>query len=409
MKPKYKIYLKLNIMSLAFVAVSFISVTLAWFAYSGLADVRTEVNIKAWNIELEKDGEKVSNDIVISLSDLYPGMNTVNEKINIKNLGDSDAQISYSIVSARILGAPEDNYIVNEEVTTSNFVEDRLSHDYPFHININLSKNYALAQGDGSTFEVSVSWPLDSESDELDSSWGSNAYLFQKNEEALKLQDANYQIRPSIQVIMTVTAEQYLTADTSSDTSFDLGNKVLFDVVSNSVCTDISTTCLETYVIDVNSTLGDDTVTLLPNPNNTYLEGSYSDYNTLLASITNGWTVSTRPLLINDILQVVSRDIMSSFLVRNGISDAIIGNLTYNNRINIELNRAISYNGYYKYLNGKYGYLMSNTCYWTNSEYDVNNGFAVIKTDEINSKVYNELKANNCKIVPVIIANKANL
>lgn len=409
MKPKYKMYLRLNIMSLVFVVVSFISVTLAWFAYSGLVDVKTEVDVKAWYIELEKDGQAVSNNIVISLSDIYPGMNIVNEIVSIKNLGDSDAQVRYTIDSARILGAPEDKYIVDDEITTSEYVEDILSHNYPFHININLSRKYILAKGEESLFEVSVSWPLDSESDQIDSSWGTNAYLFQQSEQELKNLDESYQIRPSIQVILSVTAEQYLTTDTASDPDYDLGDTVLFDVVSNSLCTVISSTCLETHIIDVNSTLGDNAVTLLPNPSNTYLNGVYSDYNTLLATVTNGWTVSTRSLVVDDILNVVSKDVMSSVLVREGISDSIIGNLSYSNRLNTELTRAVTYNGYYKYVNEKYNYFDSDTCYWTNSEYDINNGFAITKIDEINSKVYNELKATSCKVVPVIIANKTDI
>jgi hypothetical protein len=89
------------------------SVTLAWFAYSGLADVSTEIGVKAWYIELDKNGEEVSNDIVISLPEIYPGMTTVNEVVNIKNLGDSDAQVKYSIVSARILDNTSDNYVVD--------------------------------------------------------------------------------------------------------------------------------------------------------------------------------------------------------------------------------------------------------------------------------------------------------
>ena len=78
MKEKLKKYLKVNIMSLVFIVVSLISVTLAWFAYSGLTEVKTEIDVKAWYIELEKDGSTVSNDIVISSDDIYPGMDTIN-------------------------------------------------------------------------------------------------------------------------------------------------------------------------------------------------------------------------------------------------------------------------------------------------------------------------------------------
>ena len=45
MAKRYKKYLKLNIMSLFFAGLSFISITLAWFAYSGLVTAKTEINV----------------------------------------------------------------------------------------------------------------------------------------------------------------------------------------------------------------------------------------------------------------------------------------------------------------------------------------------------------------------------
>ena len=80
-----KKHLKLNIMSLFFVAVSLLSITLAWFAYSGIANTATEVDVKAWYIEFSKNNETVSNEVVLSLNDIYPGMETVTEKIDVKN------------------------------------------------------------------------------------------------------------------------------------------------------------------------------------------------------------------------------------------------------------------------------------------------------------------------------------
>ena len=169
MERKHKLFLKLNLMSLFFVAISFVSITLAWFAYSGLSSATVDVDIKAWNIEFKNGEQVVSNEIVISLSDIHPGMDTEFKDVDISNLGDSDAQISYNIKSVRVLS----------EVLTNNSNEeliDKLSHDYPFHINMNLDKDYALAHGDNSKFNVSISWPLDSNNDELDSEWGNKAY-----------------------------------------------------------------------------------------------------------------------------------------------------------------------------------------------------------------------------------------
>ena len=85
MKDKYKKFLKLNVMSLFFIAISSISVTLAWFAYSGIAKVSTEIEVKSWLIEFEKNEKTVSNNIVISLTEIYPGMKTLHESLKIKN------------------------------------------------------------------------------------------------------------------------------------------------------------------------------------------------------------------------------------------------------------------------------------------------------------------------------------
>ncbi len=408
MMKRLKTYLKLNLMSIFFIIVSFISVTLAWFAYSGLSNVDTEIGVKAWYIELEQNGEQVSNDLIIPVLDIYPGMDTIYEKVNINNLGDSDARIKYKIVSARILDDESDNYVVNDQVT-SEYVEDLLSHAYPFHININLTKNYALAQVGESSFEVSISWPLDSGNDELDGIWGANAYQFRQSEELTKSNAPEYEIRPSMQLVISVTAEQYIEEDTESDLNYNLGDTVLFDVVSNSACLEISSTCLNTYIIDTNNTIGDGTVTLLPDVSNSYTSNTYSNYDTSLSSLTSSWTATTRALVIGDILGIISKDIMNSLLIRDGISNSIIGNLSYGNRLTTEVSTTISSGGYYTFLNEKFNYLISNNCYWIKTEYDTTNSFVVEKIDTINSKIYGKSKDSTCQVIPVIVANKSNL
>lgn len=210
MKIKHKIYFRLNLMSIFFMIVSFISVTMAWFAYSGLVTVSTEVNVKAWYIELEKDGTVVSNSVSISLADIYPGMETVTETIIIKNLGDSDAEVKYEIASARILGDEADNYVIDGGDVTSQYIENILANQYPFKISINLDKNYVLTKSEPALFEISISWPLDSGDDTIDSFWGTEAYKFYQSEEEKKVLNPDYQIRPSIGIIINLIAEQYL-------------------------------------------------------------------------------------------------------------------------------------------------------------------------------------------------------
>ena len=95
--------LKKNIFLIFFIAVSFIATTYAWFAYSGLKSATALVDVKTWYIEFSKTGKAISNNIVISLDKIEPGMKTINEIVDIENKGDSDAKLSYKIESIRIL------------------------------------------------------------------------------------------------------------------------------------------------------------------------------------------------------------------------------------------------------------------------------------------------------------------
>lgn len=404
MNKKHKAYLKLNLMSLFFVVVSFISITLAWFAYSGLARVKTEVNVKAWYIDFKQGNTSVSNDIVISLSEIYPGMETISEIIDIQNLGDSDAEIKYEIISARIF---------DEEIDVSNLEEglinDKLSQQYPFHINIGITDYHIAAKTGSGAFEVSVSWPLDADNDKLDSIWGNAAYQFQQEEENKKLADPDYVVRSALKIVISVTVEQYIESNESPDPNYELGDTVLYDVVNNQVCDQISDTCLKTYVIDANNKIGDPNVSLLPSLYRTYESSSYSNYNTTLNNITSSWNVSTRPLVVDDLLNIISNDVIDSKLVRPNLSDVIIGNLNYPDRITTMINNAVSYDGYFTFNNERFSDLSSNKCYWLNSEYDINKAFAFEKIDDTTSKIYGNNKTNNCSVIPVIIVAKSNL
>lgn len=405
MKEKYKVYAKINILSLFFIAVSFISVTLAWFAYSGLTSVGTEIGVKAWYIKFDKDIE--SNNIVISLDDVYPGMDTKSEKVKISNLGDSDAQISYSILSARLLGNN-----LEEKIADTSKLEDVLAHDYPFHININLNKTYALQQGDESEFVVSVSWPLDSNQDDLDSQWGSDSYKFM--EEQLKLPDEERESQ--IKIVISLKAEQYIGDSTSADPLYNLGDMILIDTETGYKCSEVKGSCIKTNVIDVNNTINDAEVMLLPDLYESYDHVKYGG----LAEVTGEWKVATTPLNINHLLNVISTDIIDSVLVRDNLSDKVIGNLKYTNdlesRLDIELNKITNSDEkykflYYRFLNEKFPFLVSSKCYWINTEYDSENVFALTKIDDTYSKIYKESKEKEagCELVPVIIASKSLL
>ena len=287
-------------------------------------------------------------------------------------------------------------------------LEDKLSHDYPFHLNINLSNNYATSKDGHSQIEVSVSWPLDSDNDEVDSEWGNKAFDFQKSENDKFNLDPNYQIRSSLKVVISVKAEQYMNSNESPDLNYGLGQVVLYDVVNNKVCNELGGTCIKTYVIDNNNKVGDKAVTLLPDLFGSYKSGTYDEYTSLFNALASEWKVNLRPLKVEDVLKIISNDVTNSVLVRDGLSNDIIGHLKYNDRINTELNKAVSYNGYYTFMNSRFNYLMTSRCYWLNNEYN-DGAFALVKVDNDTSKIYKEDRSNSCNIVPVITVSKGNL
>lgn len=404
MESRYKAYLKLNLMSIFFIAVSFISVSLAWFAYSGLSNVATEIDVKTWFVEFQKDNAPVSNNIVISLSEIYPGMETVHETVKIQNKGDSDATLNYNITSARILDES-----LSSEVYPKEFIVDKLSNVYPFKINISLSKTFLASGGDTSVFDVSISWPLDSGNDEIDSSWGRESYLFQENEQNKLNADSSYQVKPSVKIVIAVKAEQFIESEESTDIKYNLGDTLLYDVSSNTKCNQLGGTCLKTHIIDINNQ--NDEVTLLPDLYNTYSSGVYNNYQSLLQETTKNWNVITKPLTISNLLNVVSNDVMNSLIIRETISDSILGNVSYNNRVDEVVAKTVDskYNGYFTFLNERFNYLATNKCYWINNEYNSDKAFALTKIDDVKSKIYGEIKTSNCSAIPTIVIEKSKL
>lgn len=401
MERKHKLYLKLNIMSLFFVGVSFISITLAWFAYSGLITARTEINVKSWQIEFNNKGQKASNELTISLDEIYPGMDTVSEKIEIRNLGDTAATIDYDIASARIL----DETLTESDQDT---LKDILSHNYPFHIDMSLSSNYAHENDGYSEFEIAISWPLESNNDSDDSKWGRAAYDFQLAEaEAAK--EPTYTARQALKIEISLTAAQYIDQSDAVDPDYIPGTIVLYDVIQNKKCTTISDSCLKTYVIDKNNKLSDSSVKLLPDLYDTYITSTADNYTEKLTELTKTWTVTKRGLKAEDIIPIISNDVLQSIIMRPSLSNEVIGYIKTEERLNSSIKKVIDYNGNYRFSNERYPYFNSSKCYWLDTEYNESGQFALKEIDNKYSKIYKEIKGTECSIVPIIEVSKNNL
>lgn len=417
-KRRRRAYMKLNIMTLFFAGVSFISITLAWFAYSGLITARTEINVKAWNIEFNKNGDPVSNELIIRTS-IEPGMETMTEVIDIKNLGDTAAAVTYEIESARIL---DDEITADEE--DQDKLKDELSHDYPFHVDMSISDNYIHAHDGTGKFQISVSWPFESGNDEWDSEWGEKAYDFALNESKKEPADQRYAIKLEIHL----KAVQYIDEADAIDHRFRTGNIILYDVDKNEQCSKIEGSCIKTYVIDQDNRISHSSVHLLPELYNNYITGTYDNIESKITELTTNWQVTTAPLKVADILPIVSNDISSSIIMRPNLSNETIGYLNYNGTVKYPINSDITYegrlaaqikkvteaDGSFRFTNTGYPYFTTTKCYWLNDTYNETKHFALQRIDETYSKVYGqEINVNGnkteCSIVPVIEVSKAKL
>lgn len=398
MDKRRKVNIRLSIMSITFMVISFISVTLAWFAYSGLSKVDTDVTVKSWYIEFKRGEEVATKDIVISLDDVKPGMETNTEEIVINNKGDSDASIKYKIEYVKILN--EDNMTSSLD-TTSDYIEDVIAHNYPFHINMGLDRNNVLLKGEENRFKISVSWPLDSGDDKLDSLWGNKAYQYQK--------DTNNS-SPLIKLGISLIAEQVIEDDENElDHNYDLGKLILYDVKDNKTCNNINSTCIKTHVIDTKNKIADDIVTLLPSFDNNYLENTFYNSDSLYNNIISSWNANTRKLSVEDVLKVISTDIDNTIIKKEGLSDLILGKVDYKTRVSTVLDNNSNYNASYVFKNSSFLYLASNTCYFLDGHDNSTFAYSLAKIDNDTSSINMVSKEKTCKVIPVIIANKSSL
>lgn len=406
MEDKHKRYLKLNLISLFFVTVSFISVSLAWFAYTGIASSGLDVDIKAWHIEFNGKS-KAQNEIVIPLTNIYPGMDTIVESVNIKNKGDSDAKLSYKIKSIRILDEEIDTTVSQDELL------DQLANNYPFSIDISISKQYIDASIGESSIDLSVSWPLDSDNDKDDSLWGDKTYQFQDNEKKLAGSDPEYSERTSIKVVIDLLAEQNVDKFT-----YNTGNMILYNPIEDKVCDTIGGNCYKTNMISTYQNESEE-VYLIPNILNDYGHGIYEQAQTIYEELTEDWITKTKSFEIQDLINIVGLDVNKTILKKEKklesgeiikLSDEIVGYVTNDKRFEeFMTNKMIKYNGQIEYDSEKYDYLSTEKCYWLNYEISEDKAYAMKKDREGVMKIYPELKTEDCYVAPIIIMPKSKV
>ena len=147
LKEKYQKYSKLSFMSIFFAAVSLLSVTFAWFAYSNIVDNDLKVQIKSWNIDITQNNTSISNQIGVEIPDFYPGSEPFNRTIMINNLGDIGANISYKIKYLRIFDTVYELDNQDELFNKVESVKEKMMNDASFELNEKLSYDDCVKLG----------------------------------------------------------------------------------------------------------------------------------------------------------------------------------------------------------------------------------------------------------------------
>lgn len=103
---------KSTTLKLALIMLNFIFATFAWFTYTMILDPTVDVNLSAWQVDFKDDDSVLGTNMQFQVGTFYPGMEDYVKNIDIVNLGDRAASISYEIGELKILGQ---EYQIKEE------------------------------------------------------------------------------------------------------------------------------------------------------------------------------------------------------------------------------------------------------------------------------------------------------
>ena len=151
------------------------------------------VHVRAWNVIFEAGEHEVTDIIDLPVDSIYPGMENYEYEIDAYNRGDVAASLSYQILEARIL---DQSYVSVEgrqargetavaTDLTSSQLTSKLASDYPFSIVIGISGSTLNAGTGVETYTFSVIWPYENNHDDIDTTWGMNAYDFKQDNPTL--------------------------------------------------------------------------------------------------------------------------------------------------------------------------------------------------------------------------------
>lgn len=154
--------------------------TFAWFIYANKVSSNINVHVKGWNVTFEANQNQITNQVNVTVDDLYPGMTDYEYNISAYNNSEVTANLTYEIIEARILN---DTYVTvegrgsrGETVLSTDLLsadlEDMLAEDYPFTITLSTTGSLLSTNNGQQDFYLNVEWPYENNQDALDTTWG---------------------------------------------------------------------------------------------------------------------------------------------------------------------------------------------------------------------------------------------
>lgn len=193
-KPKKGLskYIKLHTLIVLIVLLAFNSY--AWFIFATKVSGGLSAHVTSWDVTFQVGDEEDVTSVVIDVSQIYPGMETYEKTVIVKNVGETIADIYYEFKEFTIFG---DTYKVGDGYTQEE-LDSKIANDYPFKIEVVVDNTELEALSGYGTFTISVNWPYESGDDEEDTYWGQRAYEY-------------YQENPTetgLQLVIQLVAEQ---------------------------------------------------------------------------------------------------------------------------------------------------------------------------------------------------------